>query len=240
MILHITILEDENTYARQLQILLEEWSRQHGIEISLRHFYQSEDFFTEDYEEDELFFLDIDLKTSNGIDVAKKLRNDGFRGHIIFLTAFSEYVFDGYQVQALDYLLKPIDIRKLSRCMKPVMKDREESCYTYRTKSQIVRIPYHKITAFTSYKHYVDIITSPPVSPSDKNGSACYRQKITLKALEQQLPKQFIRCHRTVIVNINKVMKLTNTDVILSDQSVYPVSESYLKRMREAFLELLE
>lgn len=240
MTLNITILEDEITYAEQLQKLLAEWGRKNSIAISIHHFSRGEDFSNVTYEADELFFLDIDLVTSNGLDIAKKLRNDGFQGHIIFLTAFSEYVFDGYHVQALDYLLKPIDAGKLDRCMQPVLKDRESSYFTYQTKTEMVKIPYNKIMAFTSYKHYVDITTQIPVSPSEQNTYKCYRRKITLKNLEQQLPKEFIRCHRTVIININKVMKLTRTEVTLSNDSVYPISESYLKQVRDAFWKLLE
>lgn len=240
MLLNITILEDEAVYAGQLQKLLSEWGKKNNVTISVRHFSRGEDFIKKAYDEEELFFLDIDLVTTNGIEIAKELREDGFRGHIIFLTAFSEYVFDGYHVQALDYLLKPIDADKLDNCMKPVLKDMESSFLIWQTQSEMIKVPYNKIMAFTSYKHYVDIITQIPVSASDNTTCKCYRRKITLKALEQQLPKQFMRCHRTIIININKVMKLTRTEATLSDDSVYPVSESYLKNVREAFWKLLK
>ncbi len=240
MLLNITILEDETVYAGQLQKLLAEWGQKNNIKISARHFSCGEDFMKKTYDEEELFFLDIDLVTTSGIEIAKKLREDGFRGHIIFLTAFSEYVFDGYHVQALDYLLKPIDAGKLDNCMKPVLKDMEGSFLIWQTQSEMIKVPYNKIMAFTSYKHYVDIITQIPASASDSSTCKCYRRKITLKTLEQQLPKEFIRCHRTIIININKVMKLTRTEATLSDDSVYPVSESYLKDVREAFWKLLK
>lgn len=240
MLLNITILEDETVYAEQLQKLLAEWGQKNNIKISARHSSCGEDFMKKTYDEEELFFLDIDLVTTSGIEIAKKLREDGFRGHIIFLTAFSEYVFDGYHVQALDYLLKPIDADKLDNCMKPVLKDMEGSFLIWQTQSEMIKVPYNKIMAFTSYKHYVDIITQIPASASDNSACKCYRRKITLKTLEQQLPKEFIRCHRTIIININKVMKLTRTEATLSDDSVYPVSESYLKDVREAFWKLLK
>lgn len=240
MTLNITILEDERSYAQQLINLLKEWGSQKGIPLSIRHYCRGEEFLAAEYEDDELFFFDIDLMTCNGIEIARQLRRDGFCGHIIFLTAFSEYVFDGYHVQALDYLLKPIDMAKLSRCLQPVLKEMEGSCYVYQTKSEIVKIPYHKIMAFTSFRHYVDILTQIPVSYPERNAYKSYRQKITLKALEQRLPAEFVRCHRTVIVNINKVMKLTASELTLSDCSVYPVSEGCLKSVREAFGKLLD
>lgn len=168
------------------------------------------------------------------MDIAKQLRKDGFCGNIIFLTAFSEYVFDGYHVQALDYLLKPISQNKLEQCMNPILRNMQGSYHVYKTKTETIKIPYNKILAFTSFRHYVDIITQP------NDNQVFFRQKITLKNLQNQLPKEFVRCHRTVIVNMNKVMRLTNKDITLSDNSIYPVSESYLEHVREVFSTLLD
>ncbi len=238
MKLSITIIDDEIIYTKQLICLLKKWGGANNIEISWRQFQRAEDFEDSSYDENELFFLDIDLVTSNGIDIARKLRNDGFTGYIIFLTAFREYVFDGYHVQALDYLLKPIDAEKLYKSLQPVIRDMESTCYIYSTKNETVKIPYNKITAFTSYRHYVDIKTQIPLNGTSED-SICYRHKITLKALEQTLPKEFIRCHRTIIINMNKVLRLTCTEITLSDKSVYPVSESYLKNVKNAFFELM-
>ena len=230
MKLNVTILEDEATHAAQLKQLLEKWGKQNNISTSIRHYFNDKDFSEKEYDEDELFFIDIELGSANGMDIAKQLRKDGFCGNIIFLTAFSEYVFDGYQVQALDYLLKPISQNKLEQCMKPILRNMQGSYHVYKTKTETVKIPYNKILAFTSFRHYVDIITQP------NDNQTFFRQKITLKNLQNQLPKEFVRCHRTVIVNMNKVMRLTNKDITLSDNSIYPVSESYLEHVREVFI----
>lgn len=234
MNLNVTILEDDATHATQLKQLLEKWSKQNNISISIRHYFNDQEFSEKPYDEDELFFIDIELGLVNGMDIAKQLRKDGFCGNIIFLTAFSEYVFDGYHVQALDYLLKPISQNKLEQCMKPILRNMQGSYHVYRTKTEIIKIPYNKILALTSFRHYVDITTEL------NDNEACYRQKITLKNLQNQLPKEFVRCHRTTIININKAMKLTCKDITLTDNSVYPVSESYLEHVRKAFSELLD
>lgn len=234
MKLNVTILEDEATHAAQLKQLLEKWGKQNNISTSIRHYFNDKDFSEKEYDEDELFFIDIELGSANGMDIAKQLRKDGFCGNIIFLTSFSEYVFDGYHVQALDYLLKPISQNKLEQCMKPILRNMQGSYHVYKTKTETVKIPYNKILAFTSFRHYVDIITQP------NDNQVFFRQKITLKNLQNQLPKEFVRCHRTVIVNMNKVMRLTNKDITLSDNSIYPVSESYLEHVREVFSKLLD
>ncbi|MDY2588694.1 MAG: LytTR family DNA-binding domain-containing protein [Agathobacter sp.] len=240
MKLNITIIEDEFIYVKQLQQLLKSWSIENHILISVRHFPYGEDFYNKEYDEDEIFFLDIELKTMNGMSIARQLRKDGFHGTIIFLTSFSEYVFDGYHVQALDYLLKPIDYQKLDTCLRPIINNLNGAYHTYQTKTEIVKIPYNKILCFSAFRHYVDIMTQIPVSSNDKNTFKCYRQKITLKSLEQQLPREFIRCHRSIIVNINKIITLTSKEVTLLDNTNYPVSEKYLKNVRSAFAEILD
>ena len=150
MKLNVTILEDEATHAAQLKQLLEKWGKQNNISTSIRHYFNDKDFSEKEYDEDELFFIDIELGSANGMDIAKQLRKDGFCGNIIFLTAFSEYVFDGYHVQALDYLLKPISQNKLEQCMKPILRNMQGSYHVYKTKTETVKIPYNKILAFTS------------------------------------------------------------------------------------------
>ena len=169
MKLNITIIEDEFIYVKQLQQLLKSWSIENHILISVRHFPYGEDFYNKEYDEDEIFFLDIELKTMNGMSIARQLRKDGFHGTIIFLTSFSEYVFDGYHVQALDYLLKPIDYQKLDTCLRPIINNLNGAYHTYQTKTEIVKIPYNKILCFSAFRHYVDIMTQIPVSSNDKN-----------------------------------------------------------------------
>lgn len=232
-LLNVIIIEDNEIHAAELQRILEEWGEQNKICISVRRYLCGEDFFSEKYEENELFFIDIQLTSMNGIDIAKRLRRDGFCGDIVFLTAFSEYVFEGYHVRALDYLLKPISKAKLELCMKPILKDMERAAHVYKTKTEMIKIPYNMILAFASFQHYVDIITQ------ERATQTCYRQKITLKKLQSQLPEEFVRCHRTMIVNMNKVIRLTRKDVTLSNGSVYPVSAGYLEQVQNAFLKVL-
>lgn len=236
---HITILEDEEAYCTQLRKLLRKWAAEKGLQITIRYFTQGEDFLRSNYDEDELLFLDINLKTMNGMEIAKRLRMNGFQGPIIFLTAFSEYVFEGYNVRALNYLLKPITYAKLENCLKPIVKSLYSSCHSYRDSTGLIKIPYNKILAFTSFRHYVDIITQLPTSAKDSTPQH-FVQKITMKSLQQQLPDEFVRCHRGIIINMGKVITVTCRDVTLIDGSVYPVSESRLREVQDAFARLLD
>ena len=187
-------------------------------------------------QKNDIVIMDISMPEMNGVMAAKYIRKMDDQCSIIFLSAYDdfEYARNAIKVRALDYLLKPISQNKLEQCMKPILRNMQGSYHVYKTKTETVKIPYNKILAFTSFRHYVDIITQP------NDNQVFFRQKITLQNLQNQLPKEFVRCHRTVIVNMNKVMRLTNKDITLSDNSIYPVSESYLEHVREVFSTLLD
>ena len=258
--LSITILEDENVYMKQLIQELNCWSRKNDIAVSIRSFSNGKDLLREEFDDNEILFFDIDLKAlrngekidkqngkvicsqfldMNGLDIAKRLRENGFHGTIIFLTAFSEYVFQGYNVQAHDFLLKPIDADKLAKCLQPIVKGMDSSFHIYQFRDEMFKIPYNKILAFSAYKHYVDIATLIPVSNQDRNSYKTFRQRISVKELESQLPEEFIRCHRSVIINANKIISITKTEAVLIGDVICPISESYLEGVREAFVRVL-
>lgn len=239
--LNVTILEDEESHAKQLTQALGCWSRKNDIGLSIHSFSSGEDFLKKEFDDTELIFLDIDLKTKNmnGVSIAKRLRKDGFRGNIIFLTAFSEYVFEGFNVRAHEFLIKPVDTAMLTRCLEPIIQSIDSSFHIFQLREETFKIPYHKILAFSAYKHYVDIATLLPASAGDKAAFKTFQQRISIKDLESRLPEEFIRCHRSVIINASKIISMTKTEAMLVNDTVYPISESYLEDVREAFMKVL-
>ena len=187
-------------------------------------------------ERPDIIITDINMPKMDGLKMIAGLKSEFPDIQLIILTGYREfeYAHKAIRFGVFDYLLKPISPEKLERCMKPILRNIKGSYHVYRTKTEIIKIPYNKILAFTSFRHYVDILTE------SNDNEACYRQKITLKNLQNELPKEFVRCHRTIIININKAMKLTCKDITLTDNSVYPVSESYLEHVRKAFSALLD
>ena len=169
---------------------------------------------------------------SHEYKLAKRLRNEKFRGHIIFLTSYKDYVFDGYLVQATDFLMKPIDYERFTHCMNIVQADNTEKTYTIKTKKETITVPLNEIYAFVSEGHYVNII-------KDQNENAFLRQRVNFNDFVKSLPSGFIRVHRTVVINISKIIRLTKNEVELSDNSVYPVSANYLNDVRKEFSKLL-
>ncbi len=112
MKMKITILEDSVIESERLKNGIRKYGQQYDWDIEIDEYESGEEYFSKNSEgttiQASAFFLDIQMGQMNGIEVAKRLRESGYQGIIVFLTAFREYVFRGYEVRALNYLLKPV------------------------------------------------------------------------------------------------------------------------------------
>jgi DNA-binding LytR/AlgR family response regulator len=229
MKLTISILEDQPTEAEHLKSILNKWSLQTNCELTISEYFSGEDFFEENditsYQTFSVFFLDIQLKKMNGLDVAKKLRKEGYQGAIIFLTAFREYVFCGYEVHAMNYLLKPVKEEPLFLCLDEIAKNLSSSSYLYKYKQDIISIPYKDILSFSSSLHYIDILTV----------SEHFCQYATLNNVLEYLPQEFIRIHKSCIVNMAHIYKISGSTIVLSNHMTAQIGRSYTKSVIASF-----
>lgn len=229
MKLTISILEDQQTEVLHLKSKLSKWSLQTNCELEISDYCSGEKFFEENdsttYQVFSVFFLDIQMKKMNGLEVAKKLRKEGYSGPIIFLTAFREYVFHGYEVHAMNYLLKPVKEEPLFLCLDEIAKDLSGNSYLFRNKQNIISIPYKDILSFSSSLHYIDILTV----------SDHFCQYATLNNIIKYLPHEFIRIHKSCIVNMAHIYKMSGSTIVLSNHMTTPIGRSYLKNAISAF-----
>ncbi|MEG1876805.1 MAG: LytTR family DNA-binding domain-containing protein [Lachnospiraceae bacterium] len=226
MTIRIGIIEDETTYIQQLIQILNQWSDVTQCQIE-NHIYTCEkELLWVDIVRYDLLFLDIKLGNDDGILIAKKLRKKKYEGAIIFLTAYKEYVFDGYYVHAFNYLLKPITLEKLSPCMDELAQTLSDQYYVYCSKGNIIKIPYAKIYIFSSNRHYIDIITK----------DTTYQQLHLFRDLIAELPSCFIQCHRSTIINIQQVTKIEKNTLFFTNQSAVPISKTYYAAVCNAYI----
>lgn len=230
MKMKITILEDQPMEAERLKHYIQNWSLEKNYDIEMTEYSSGEDFFAENsmdtYDSSSVFFLDIQMHGMTGLDVAKRLRKEGCQKPVIFLTAFREYVFHGYEVHAMNYLLKPVNSKPLFLCLDEIAKYLTENSYLYRYKQDIIRIPYKDILTFSSSLHYVDILTT--------TGTFC--QYSTLNNIIDYLPKEFVRVHRSCIVNMAHIYKISSSTIVLSNHMTTQIGRSYAKDIIESFV----
>ncbi len=171
----------------------------------------------------DLLFLDIQMPSMTGIELASHI--DAFKTKVVFTTAFSQYALEGFRVDAVDYLLKPISYDSFSRCVDKVerlMGDKsnlEANDYmVVKADYRLIKINYSEILYLESLRDYVSIALADGTQ---------IKTLSTLKGIESTLPSDiFRRVHRSFIVNLSKVKVLERNTIIFGRTSI-PISESY-------------
>lgn len=176
----------------------------------------------------DLIFLDINMPDMSGISLAKSVQNST---KIIFTTAYREYAIDGFDLQAVDYLLKPIS---LSRLIKAVQKFRAENklndpqkdYIVVRSERKMVKINFNDIILIESLSDYLKIHTTKKTVVTRE----------TISNIESKLPSNtFVRIHRSFIIAIPSISSYTSEYVEMNGKTI-SISRSY----RDSFFKLME
>lgn len=169
----------------------------------------------------DLLFLDIQMPGINGLELSKRLSP---KQKVVFTTAFPNYAVDGFKVDALDYLLKPFDIDEFKRA---VLKAED---WFHRENNSGVNSFFVKIDYRLERIQFEDLL----LAESDRDYVKLYLQNtseistlMTLKDLEEHLPSnQFMRIHRSFIVNLNKIDRVERNQVIIGKHRI-TVADTY-------------
>lgn len=170
-----------------------------------------------------LIILDIVLNDINGLKAAQDIRKYNFKGDIVFLTACKKYVFEAYNVQALNFFLKPVKYENIQQCFDYLKHKICSLTYSYHYYKDIIRIPFSAILYIISRNQYIELNTV----------DAIYRQAKSLKKIMSELPEEFFQCHRSIIINLNYVDKIAGNELFLTNGTSLPVSTSYTKVTKE-------
>ncbi|MGK0414757.1 MAG: two-component system LytT family response regulator [Polaribacter sp.] len=166
----------------------------------------------------DLFFLDINMPEISGLSLAKIVKN---KSQIIFTTAYREYAIDGFNLNVVDYLLKPISFDRFLQSVQKVSqseiaKNNNDFMFV-RSDRKMVKIDFNSILYIESLSDYLKIFMTDKI--------IVIRETIT--SLEEKLPsKKFIRIHRSFIVSLKNISSYTN-EFIEINQKALPISRSY-------------
>ena len=177
----------------------------------------------------QLLFIDINMPHISGMDFVKSLRE---KPYIVFTTAYSEYAVEGFEVEAVDYLLKPISFTNLLKAANKVrslidlktnnqngIKEEVANHLFVKSAYKSIRIDFDNIKYIESQHEYIKI---------NLLNNESITTKMSLKSIEELLPdNQFVRVHRSFIVNLERV-KVIERSRIIFDQKVYiPIGDQY-------------
>ena len=229
MNLKIGICDDREEDVQCLAAAVQGWAKQENVALHLDTFPSAESLLfayatQKDYD---IFLLDIEMKTMNGVQLAKKIREENDAVQIIFVTGFTDYIAEGYDVCALHYLIKPIGADKLFEVLQRAatkIKKNEKSLFLTQS-GETIRVPIYTIRYIEVRQNYVTIHA--------KND---YTIKKTLGECEQELDEHFFRIGRSFLVNLSCIDKITKTSVFLSDGSILPLPRGQYEPLNQAFI----
>ncbi len=170
----------------------------------------------------DLVFMDIQMPELKGTDFAELIINDNIK--VIFTTAYSEYALKGFELNALDYLAKPITFKRFLAAINkfPVVSKEAETSLVIKSGYDLHRVLFHDMLYIESDSEYVNY--------HFQDGKKIMANQ-SLSKLLNELPSQFIRVHRSYIVNKNKVTSLKGRSLMLSNTEI-PVSDSYFEAVK--------
>ncbi|MFA6335449.1 MAG: LytTR family DNA-binding domain-containing protein [Bacteroidales bacterium] len=176
----------------------------------------------------DLLFLDIQMPQLNGIELSRMLKGDTM---VIFTTAFEQYALEGFKVDAIDYLLKPISYAeflkaaiKAQRWFNKTLEKGEARSIFIKTDYRMVQVELSNILYVEGEKDYIRIHTT--------NGGSLMTL-MNIKSIEEYLPSEtFLRVHRSFIVNLNQIKTIERNRIIF-DKVHIPISDSYRDSVME-------
>ena len=178
----------------------------------------------------DLIFVDINMPDINGLELVRSLP---YKPMIVFTTAYKNFAYEGFELEAIDYLLKPISFERFNKAVQKSI-----DYYTYKSSTadessyMFVRSEYKMVKI-----HFADVDYLEGLEDYIKIHLAHERPLLTLMTIKAMLeklpPEKFKRIHRSYIVAIDKIKTITGKKVILANGKELPVSDSYISFIRD-------
>jgi len=193
--------------------------------VDVRQFTSAEQLLSRGFEFD-LVLLDIKMGGMDGMEAAKRMRAMGIGSPVVFLTGVKENVFDAFEVDAVDYLLKPVDKDRLFRALRKAFGKNENRVLTVKRGYDIKKVDLREVVYIEAINRKLYLHT--------KNGVLDYYEK--LDKIAGQLGDGFFRPHRSYVVNMEHVKGLDGNAAIMDNGDAVPVAKARKSGFKEAML----
>lgn len=186
----------------------------------------------------DLVFLDIEMNGLNGLDVAKALPEECT---LVFTTAHAQYALDGFNLDAVDFLHKPIAYERFERAVEKailhIKTHEDETPHDVIQETIVVKQDYNSINIPISDIFYIEALEN--YSRIFRINGATVISRLNIKAIHKMLPqKQFIRVHRSFVIPINKIQQFSKQEIYLTGlNKPIPVGRSYAKEVSGVLLQ---
>ncbi len=231
--IHIAICDDEKQMSAHIRTFVSDFFHKRNREISLRTFLSGEELL--DYGgQIDILFLDIQMKDIDGMETARRLRADKFQGFLIFITVLKEMVFQSFEVQAYDYLVKPVEEKQFERTMERLLASMnsvgEDSLLVQKGyEGRIIRKDEIVFCEIIDRKIYLNLVSDEVLD---------YYERI--ENLETKLGDHFFRCHRSYLINLKHLKGYKNGTAYMDNGKEVPVSRLRSKEFSSVVLQYMK
>ena len=228
--LKAAICDDSARDAEYVRSIVSRWAQLRALPLHCELFPSAESFLFR-YDEDkdwDILLLDIEMGRMDGVSMAKAVRRYNEAVQIIFVTGYSDYIAEGYEVAALHYLMKPVSEEKLYSVLDRAYDRRrlQERCLRIDSGGEMLLIPFYEIRYLDVRQNYVTV-----------HAAKEHTVKRSLADFEKELDERFFRAGRSMIVNLSCIRRVSRRELYLSDGSVLPLPRGAYEALNRAIIE---
>lgn len=215
--INIAICDDEKYMSDKIKAMAIAFFRRKNMEVRVCQFAGGEELLQSGKPID-ILFLDIQMKGMDGMETARKLRSQNFNGFLIFITILPEMVFQSFEVQAYDYLIKPVGKEAFEKTMKRLLFSMQNAAganLLIRKGNESTLIPFDDIV-------FCEVIDRKVYLHLKSGEVIDYYEKI--ENLETRLDDRFFRCHRSYLIHLKYLKSCKNNTACMQGGKEIPVS----------------
>lgn len=225
------VCEDSTADRQDICGMVRRWAAVSGNRVRIDAFPSAESFLFQyagdnDYD---ILLLDVEMPDLSGIDLARRVRAARCRAEIIFITSHFEFIAEGYEVDALHYLMKPVSEQKLFEVLSRAAKKRGEEppSVIVNCDGETVKLFEADILYAEAFAHSIEIHTRDRI----------YSPRESITAFEEKLSGDFYRTHRSYLVNLKAVERISRRDVTVTGGDRIPLARGKYDDINRAFIE---
>ncbi len=233
--LNIAICDDETYYRNYIESLVREYLSGEDVLFRIKLFKDGRNFCEEpeNVQRFDIIFLDIQMEDMNGMETAYFIRKNNSEMDIVFITVLSDYVFEGYRVNAVRYIMKNNLKELLPECLADILKRRRYS----RHKMEFSFVGGKRMVLLDDIL-YIESLSHKLQFKTREEILSMYGR---INELESKLMNyRFLRCHQSFLVNMGHIEKIRNYQAYLSDGSEVPIARSRYSEVKRDFLRYKE